>query len=75
MAARRGDLADGGQVLASRAVATALDDDAAVVLEPAGEAELRGLPGTHEVFRVQARPAPGLVDRSGAAGQGPPVTS
>lgn len=54
-AARLGDLAAGGQVLASRAVAEALDDDAAVLLEPAGEAELRGLPGTHEVFRVRGR--------------------
>ncbi len=75
MAARLGDLADGGQVLASRAVATALGDDAAVVLEPAGEAELRGLPGTHEVSRVSARPAPGAVDRSSTDPQGPPVTS
>lgn len=56
MAARLADLADGGQVLASRAVADALDEDAAVVLEPAGETGLRGLPGTHQVFRVASRP-------------------
>lgn len=54
-AARLGALAEGGQVLASRAVADALDDDAAVVLEPAGRSQLRGLPGTHEVFLVRAR--------------------
>ncbi len=70
MAARLGDLADGGQVLASRAVVAALDDDAAVVLEPAGEAELRGLPGTHEVFRVRPRPAPGPADRPEAMPRG-----
>lgn len=55
MAARLADLADGGQVLASRAVAEALDADAVVTLEPAGDTELRGLPGTHEVFRVGPR--------------------
>ena len=54
-AARLGALAEGGQVLASRAVADALDDDAAVVLEPAGRSQLRGLPGTYEVFLVRAR--------------------
>lgn len=54
-AARLGDLADGGQVLASRAVADALDDDAVVVLDPAGRSQLRGLPGTHEIFLVRAR--------------------
>ena len=55
MAARLGSIADGGQVLASAAVRDALDDDAAVRLDPAGDAELRGLPGRHEVFRVEAR--------------------
>ncbi len=55
-AARLADLAEGGQVLASRAVAAALDHDAVVVLVPAGEVELRGLPGAHEVFVVEPRP-------------------
>ncbi|VXC06203.1 adenylate/guanylate cyclase domain-containing protein [Nocardioides sp. AX2bis] len=55
-AARLADLADGGQVLASRAVAAALDEDAVIVLEPRGETELRGLPGTHEVYLVEPRP-------------------
>jgi adenylate cyclase len=56
IAARIGDLAEGGEVLATTAVREALDDDAAVVLEEAGEAELKGLPGTHAVWRVTRRP-------------------
>ena len=56
IAARIGDLADGGEVLATTAVRDALDDDAAVVLEEAGEAELKGIPGTHVIWRVERRP-------------------
>jgi len=55
MAARVGDLAEGGEVLASTAVRDALDDDAAVTLVEAGEVELKGLPGTHALWRVEAR--------------------
>ena len=55
LAARIGDLADGGQVLASTAVREALDADAAVLLEDAGEVELKGLSGTHVIWRVQSR--------------------
>jgi class 3 adenylate cyclase len=55
IAARVGDLASGGEVLATGAVLDALEADAAVVLEEAGEAELKGLPGTHVVYRVQRR--------------------
>jgi adenylate cyclase len=55
LAARIGDLAEGGEVLASTAVRDALDDDAAVVLEEAGEVELKGLPGTHVICRVRRR--------------------
>jgi adenylate cyclase len=52
MAARVGALATGGEVLASDAVHDALDDDAAVHLVEMGEVELKGLPGTHRVWRV-----------------------
>jgi len=55
IAARIGDLAEGGEVLATSAVREALDDDAAVVLQEAGEAELKGLPGTHLIWRVLPR--------------------
>jgi len=56
IAARVGDLAEGGEVLATHDVLQALDDDAAVVLEEAGEVELKGLPGSHLVYRVRRRP-------------------
>ncbi len=52
MAARVGDLAEGGEVLASSAVLDELDDDASVALTEIGEVELKGLPGTHVVYRV-----------------------
>jgi adenylate cyclase len=55
LAARIGDLAEGGEVLASTAVRDALDEDAAVTLEEAGEVELKGLPGTHVICRVRWR--------------------
>ncbi|GAA5154012.1 hypothetical protein GCM10023340_36840 [Nocardioides marinquilinus] len=55
VAARLGALAAGGQVLTSDAVHDALDDDAAVALVEAGEVELKGLPGSHRVWQVQAR--------------------
>lgn len=55
MAARVGALATGGEVLATAAVADALDDDAAVELVEMGEVELKGLPGSHLVFRVVQR--------------------
>jgi len=57
MAARVADKAVGGEVLASAAVAEALDDDAAVELAKAADVELRGLPGRHELFRVEWRNA------------------
>lgn len=57
MAARVADKAVGGEVLASEAVADALDDDAAVVLAKAADVELRGLPGRHELFRVEWKDA------------------
>ncbi|HET9422815.1 MAG TPA: adenylate/guanylate cyclase domain-containing protein [Nocardioides sp.] len=56
IAARIGDLADGGEVLASTAVRDALDADAAVELQETGEVELKGLPGTHVIWRVRRRP-------------------
>jgi adenylate cyclase len=56
IAARIGDLASGGEVLATGAVLDALEDDAAVELEEAGEAELKGLPGTHVIYRVRRKP-------------------
>lgn len=55
IAARIGDLADGGEVLASTAVRDALDEDASVALEEAGEVELKGLPDTHVIWRVARR--------------------
>ncbi len=55
IAARIGDLASGGEVLASDAVRDALDEDAAVVLDEPGEVELKGLPGTHVIWRVCRR--------------------
>ncbi|MDO9496588.1 MAG: adenylate/guanylate cyclase domain-containing protein, partial [Nocardioides sp.] len=57
MAARVADKAVGGEVLASAAVAEALDDDAAVQLVKAADVELRGLPGRHVLFRVERRRA------------------
>jgi class 3 adenylate cyclase len=56
IAARIGDLASGGEVLATGAVLEALEPEAAVELEEAGEAELKGLPGTHVIYRVHRRP-------------------
>lgn len=56
MAARVADVAEGGEVLASSAVHEALDDDAAVLLKEAGEWELKGLPGSHVVWRVLRKP-------------------
>jgi class 3 adenylate cyclase len=56
IAARIGDLAAGGEVLASTAVRDALDEDAAVELEETGAVELKGLPGTHVIWRVRRRP-------------------
>jgi len=56
VAARIGDVAEGGEVLATDAVREALDEEAAVVLEDAGEAELKGLPGTYVIYRVHRRP-------------------
>lgn len=55
IAARIGDLAGGGEVLASTAVRDALEEDAAVVLDEAGEVELKGLPGTHVIWSVRRR--------------------
>jgi adenylate cyclase len=55
MAARVADKAVGGEVLASAAVAEALEEDAAVELVKAADVELRGLPGRHELFRVEWR--------------------
>lgn len=53
LAARITDLASGGEVLASDAVREALDDDAAVdLVDPTDPIELKGLPGTHVVWRV-----------------------
>lgn len=55
IAARVSDLAAGGEVLATDAVRDALDDDAAVRLEEAMEAELKGLPGSWVIHRVTHR--------------------
>jgi len=55
MAARVADKAVGGEVLASSAVLDALDDDAAVALFHAADVELRGLPGRHDLYRVERR--------------------
>lgn len=52
MAARVADLAHGGETLASDAVRDSLDTDAAVTLECRDEVTLKGLPGTHQVWRV-----------------------
>ncbi|WP_309649125.1 adenylate/guanylate cyclase domain-containing protein [Nocardioides sp.] len=57
MAARVADKAVGGEVLASGAVLGALDDDAAVTLVKAADVELRGLPGRHDLYRVERRRA------------------
>ncbi|GEP37972.1 hypothetical protein NPS01_16350 [Nocardioides psychrotolerans] len=57
MAARVADKAVGGEVLASSAVLSALDDDAAVMLFKAADVELRGLPGRHDLYRVERRRA------------------
>ena len=55
MAARVGALATGGEILASDAVHECLDDDAAVALVEMGTVELKGLPGSHLVWRVTER--------------------
>ncbi len=55
MAARVADLAAGGEVLASDAVHDALDDDAAVHLTAQEPVTLKGLPGEHQVWRVEHR--------------------
>ncbi len=53
MAARVAACADGGEVLASSAVRDALDEDAEVELVEDDEVELKGLPGTHVLWRVE----------------------
>ena len=55
MAARVASCAEGGEVLASTAVRDALDDDAAVLLHEGDEVELKGLPDTHVLWRVEWR--------------------
>lgn len=55
IAARIGDLATGGEVLASSAVRDALDVDAAVVLEEHGEVELKGFPEPETIWKVLPR--------------------
>ena len=55
IAARIGDLAEGGEVLASTAVRDALDDDAAVVLEEQGAVQLKGFPEPETIWRVLRR--------------------
>lgn len=54
LAARVAALAAGGETLASAAVHDALADDQLIVFEGLGEVELRGLTGTHQVWRVSA---------------------
>ena len=53
LAARVAACAEGGEVLASTAVRDALDEDAAVLLVEDDEVELKGLPGTHVLWRVE----------------------
>jgi adenylate cyclase len=55
MAARVAGCAEGGEVLASSAVRDALDDDAAVLLREGDEVELKGLPDSHVLWRVEWR--------------------
>lgn len=55
IAARVAALATGGEVLATSGVRDALDEDADVELTPMGEVELKGLPGSHAVWRVVTR--------------------
>jgi adenylate cyclase len=55
VAARVGALATGGEVLVTSEVAESLDEDAAVELVEMGEVELKGLPGTHRLFRLVTR--------------------
>lgn len=55
MAARVGDKAVGGEVLASSAVRDALDEDAAVALVETAQVNLKGLPGQHVLWRVTHR--------------------
>jgi len=52
MAARVASIASGGDTFASDAVLDALEPDAAVVLEEVGEVELKGLSGSHRIWRV-----------------------
>lgn len=58
LAARVAALAGGGEVLVSDAVAVAVRGHRKLVLEPAGDVALKGLPGSHRVWRLlpEARP-------------------
>lgn len=58
LAARVAALAGGGEVLVSDPVATAVRGHRKLVLEPAGDVALKGLPGSHRVWRLlpEARP-------------------
>jgi adenylate cyclase len=53
MAARVGALADGGEILVSAAVREALGDDRRFALEETEQVELKGLPGSHVLWRVK----------------------
>ena len=55
MAARVAACAEGGETLASTAVREALDEDAAVLLSEDEVYELKGLPGEHQLWRVEWR--------------------
>ena len=48
-------LAEGGQVLLSRSVRTALGEDAAAALRPLGPHRLRGIPDAIELFEVRRK--------------------
>ncbi|MBZ5736101.1 adenylate/guanylate cyclase domain-containing protein [Nocardioides sp. TRM66260-LWL] len=53
LAARVASLAGGGEVLLSDAVAQAARGHRKVVVESAGDAELKGLPGRHRLWRLR----------------------
>lgn len=74
LAARIAALADGGEVLVSDAVATAVGAHPKLPLEDVGTVPLKGLPGEHRVWRLRwdaGRPLAAVPDAEAEAGPAP----
>lgn len=62
LAARVAGLADGGEILVSEAIREAIEGAGDIALGTPREVELKGLPGTHEVYPVAVNTSPLPLD-------------